>query len=73
MDFFPVFTSQYWYFTAHFGMYLFLPLINNGILNTNKSQMKIMIIISIGVFIILKDYMFSNKDPFLMNKGYSVI
>ena len=73
MDFFPVLTTQYWYFTAHFGMYLFLPLINNGIQNTNKSQMKIMLIILIVVYIVLKDYMIPNKDPFKMNSGYSVI
>ena len=44
MNFFPVLTKQYWYFTSFFGMYLFLPVVNKGIENINKSQLKIMII-----------------------------
>ncbi len=73
MDFFPVFTYQYWYFTAYFGMYLFLPVINKGIENINKSQLKVMIIMLISVYVIFKDYMFPKNDVLLMNKGYSVI
>jgi len=73
MDFFPVFTNQYWYFTKYFGMYLFLPVVNKGLENINKSQLKIMIIILISVYIIFKDYMFPRNDVFLMNGGYSVI
>ena len=73
MDFFPVLTYKYWYFTTYFGMYLFLPVCNIGIENMNKSQMKIMIITLIGVYIVLKDYMIPNFDVFQMNGGYSVI
>ena len=29
--FFPIIYKRYWYFTAYFGMYLFLPIINSGI------------------------------------------
>ena len=73
MDFFPVFTNQYWYFTTYFGMYLFLPVINKGIENINKSQLKVMIIMLISVYVIFKDYMFPKNDVLLMNGGYSVI
>ena len=73
MDFFPVLTNQYWYFTAHFGMYLFLPLYNKGLEHINKSQLKVMIISLIGVYIVLKDYMIPNSDIFKMNGGYSSI
>ena len=73
MDFFPVFTYQYWYFTAYFGMYLFLPVINKGIEHINKSQLKVMIIMLISVYVIFKDYMFPKNDVLLMNGGYSVI
>ena len=73
MDFFPVFTNQYWYFTTYFGMYLFLPVINKGIENVNKSQLKVMIIMLISVYVIFKDYMFPKNDVFLMKGGYSVI
>ena len=36
-DFFPVINNQYWFFTAYFGMYLFLPVINKGLESINKS------------------------------------
>ena len=72
-DFFPVLTKKYWYFTVYFGMYLFLPIINKGIENINKSQMKLMLKILLVVYIVVKDYMFPKSDVFLMNNGYSVI
>ena len=31
VEFFPIIFKRYWYFTAYFGMYLFLPVINKGI------------------------------------------
>ena len=54
-------------------MYLFLPVINKGIENINKSQLKVMIIMLISVYVIFKDYMFPKNDVLLMNGGYSVI
>ena len=54
-------------------MYLFLPVFNKGLDNINQSQLKIMIITLIAVFIVLKDYMNPNFDLFRMNKGYSVV
>ena len=72
-DFFPVLTNQYCYFTAYFGMYLFLPVFNKGIENINKSQLKIMIITLIGVYIVIKDYIIPKLDTFKMNGGYSTI
>ena len=73
IDYFPVLTMKYWYFTQYFGMYLFLPIINKGIENINQQQFKIMIITSLGVYIILKDCIIPKKDIFKMNGGYSVI
>ena len=54
-------------------MYLFLPVFNKGIENINKSQLKIMIITLIGVYIVLKDYIIPKFDTFKMNGGYSTI
>ena len=73
MDFFPVLTIKYWYFTEYFGMYLFLPIINKGIENINQPQFKIMIITLIGVYIVLKDFIIPQADIFQMRGGYSVI
>ena len=41
IDFFPTIFRRYWYFTAYFGMYLFLPIINKGISLLTKSEIKI--------------------------------
>ena len=73
IDFFPVLTIQYWYFTEYFGMYLFLPIINKGIENINQQQFKLMIITLIIIYIVLKDSLIPQSDIFLMNSGYSVI
>ena len=73
MDFLPFFSDEYWYFTRHFGMYLFLPIINKGLENISKLQLKAGIIIIIGFFIILKDYLIPQYDIFNFNNGYSVI
>ena len=73
IDYFPVLTMKYWYFTQYFGMYLFLPIINKGIENINQQQFKIMIITSLGVYIVLKDCIIPQKDIFKMSSGYSVI
>lgn len=54
-------------------MYLFLPVFNKGLDNINQSQLKIMIITLIAVFIVLKDYMNPKFDLFRMNEGYSVV
>ena len=72
-DFFPVINYQYWYFTAYFGMYLFLPVINKGIENIKKSQLKITILSFIIVFIVLQCYINPKLDLFQMNNGFSVI
>ena len=71
-NFFPAVFIKYWYFTEYFGMYLFLPLINNGITNINKGDLKLFILSLIGIFIFWKDFM-NNGDPFKMANGYSVL
>ena len=73
MDFFPVLTRQYWYFTIYFGTYLFLPIFNKGIENINKSQLKISLITLICIFIVLKDYLIPDLDTFRMHRGYSIV
>ena len=35
---FPVVSNQYWYFTAYFGMYFFIPFINKMIRNLEKKE-----------------------------------
>ena len=71
-EFFPVIFHKYWYFTEYFGMYLFLPFINNGIKNINQGDLKIVILSLLGIFIFWKDFM-TNADSFKMSRGYSVL
>lgn len=72
-EFFPVIFNRYWYFTEYFGMYLFLPLINNGIYHLNENDFKILIISIHGIFIIWKDFINNKSSIFHMNNGHSVL
>ena len=72
-DFFPVINRQYWYFTAYFGMYLFLPVINKGLESINKSQLKVTMLSFIIIFIILQDYINPKSNSFQIGGGYSLI
>ena len=69
IDFFPVITEKYWYFSEYFGMYLFLPVFNKGLENINKPRLKIMIITLIGVYIILLDLFCGLVFNILFNWG----
>ena len=71
--FFPIIFLKYWYITAYFGMYLFLPIINKGLSIINKSELKIIVLSLIGIFIIWRDFNHFKGDPFQFNSGYSVI
>jgi hypothetical protein len=72
-DFFPVYYHKYWYFTKYFGMYLFLPLINKGITSLTNSELRIVDISLIMVYVVFKDMINPNEDIYLMNEGKSVI
>jgi len=73
IDYFPFYFDKYWYFTKYFGMYLFLPVINKGIVSLDKNELKFVVISLILVYVILKDIINPKQDILLMNKGYSVI
>ena len=72
-DYFPFYFDKYWYFTKYFGMYLFLPVINKGILSLNQNELRLVVISLILVYVILKDIINPHRDILKMNKGYSVI
>ena len=71
--FFPVVFEKYWYFTSYFGMYLFLPIINNGVSILSSKDLKILVISFLGIFIIWKDFISFRGDPFRMISGYSTL
>ena len=69
----PVIFNKFWYFTAYFGMYLFLPIINKGISNITKFEFKLLVISLISIYVIWLDIINPNMDTFHMIKGYSVL
>ena len=72
-EFFPVIFERYWYFTAYFGMYLFVPAINKGISLLTKSELKIMVISILGIFAFWRDFLIPSNDIFHLNSGNSVL
>ena len=65
---FPVINYKYWYFTAYFGCYPFLPFVNTGILSLSQIQVKKSIYFILGIFIIWSYY---HIDVFQQNNGRS--
>ena len=72
-ELFPIIYQRYWYFTAYFGMYLFLPVINKGISVLTKYEFKLMIISIHVIFVIWKDIKNTNNDVFILNGGFSLL
>ena len=72
-EFFPIIFRRYWYFTSYFGMYLYLPIINKGISCLTKYEFQLIIISTLGIFVLWKDFKNSNQDIFNMNKGGSMM
>ena len=69
--FFPVIIKNYWYFTEYFCLYIFIPLINKGILYLDKVELKIIIINLFSIFIVLKEIINPEYNSLHLNSGYS--
>lgn len=50
---FPVIRGQYWYFTAYFGLYILMPVLNHVINTFPKRKMLISLILAVVMFSIL--------------------
>ena len=68
---FPVVSRQYWYFTAYFGMYFFVPFVNKMIQNLDKKEYTILCMIIIIVYSLLPVFGLKRIDSFNMGWGYS--
>ncbi len=66
----PVTSSQYWYFTAYFGMFFFIPFFNSLINSLNKKQFKILIVSLIVIFSVVQTLI--PGDIFKTSGGYSM-
>ena len=72
LSFFPVISKQYWYFTAYFCLFLFIPFINGLILRLSKRRLRIFILTGVAAFSVLAVAgVFINRDVFDINRGYS--
>lgn len=67
---FPMSRNIYWYFSAYFGLYLLIPLINLGIKGLTKQQMRAGLII---IFILGTISTIFKSNPFGLDLGYSVL
>ena len=65
---FPVIHQKYWYFTAYFGIYPFLPFINKSIIILSILEIKKIIYFIFVIFIIFASF---SQDCFYLNSGYS--
>lgn len=72
-DFFPIIFKRYWYFTAYFGMYLFLPVINKGISHLNKYEFSLVVITILCLLVFWRDLKNPNSDVFEFKNGFSLI
>lgn len=67
---FPVLTERYWYFTAYFGLFFLIPVLNFLLEKFPKRKMFYVLICYFVLFSLCP--MFINKDMFHMNNGYSL-
>lgn len=66
---FPVTFSKYWYFTAYFGLFLFIPFINKLIDVMDKNMFKRLIVTTILLFSFINVF----TDSFKLDYGYSFL
>lgn len=69
----PLTMNQFWYFTAYFGLFFLMPIINKFVKNSSNNFI-IHTIFSIFIFFSLYSSLtnFYFKDILLLNRGYSI-
>lgn len=69
--FFPVINKSYWYFTAYFALFFFIPYLNMGLSKMREKQALALILSVICVYIAIP--YFSKQDLYSVNNGYSAV
>ena len=67
--FFPVTQKEYWYFTAYFGIYFFIPFINHLLNTLSHKQLKSLLAVILIIFSLLPTI--TQEDIFFTSNGYS--
>ena len=68
--FLPVLGQRYWYFTAYFGLFFFMPIFNLAINNLNKNVIRACLIILLFLFCF---YSLDFGDNFVLKRGFSLL
>lgn len=69
---FPVLSKHYWYLTAYFCLYLFIPFINTFLLNLTAEKRQNLSLLIFSVFCITPFFcFFYGREIFELNDGYS--
>lgn len=69
----PLISSQYWYFTAYFGMFFFIPFFNILIDALDKNQFIKLIVFLFVIFSFLPFTLSAESDLFNVKAGYSTL
>ena len=70
---FPLVFDLYWYYTQYFGMFLFLPVINKGIAQLSRYEFTLVVMSTLGILVLWKDYKNKKQDIFHIAIGNTVI
>ena len=66
----PIIFNRYWYFTAYFGLFLFMPILNIALNHLPEKQLRVSLIIILIASCILT---IPNGNLFNLGKGYSAL
>ena len=72
-EYYPMIYRRYWFFTSYFGMYLFLPVINKGIVYLTKYELRLVVMTTLFIFIFWRFNKNPDKNVFQMHNGFSMI
>lgn len=71
LSFIPVLSNQYWYFTAYFILFLFIPVLNAAVENISQKRLKVTLILIIFLFCIVFCTYKGVADTFVIRYGSS--
>lgn len=71
--FFPVSYQRYWYFSAYFVLFFFMPFLNYLLKNLDKNMLQKLILGSIVFFSIGETFIFRVKEFLALQSGYSFL
>ncbi|MCR1901984.1 acyltransferase family protein [Ligilactobacillus apodemi] len=71
--FMPISYQRYWYFSAYFVLFLFIPLLNYLLNTLSRASLQKMLFMLIMIFSFGETFIFRVKDFLALNSGYSAL